>query len=71
MVSSLTGLAISAGGDSGGMGDQSKANQESQGLNVWGEKSESISKSSLSVNSIILIFIIEYKMQQLIGEIQT
>lgn len=45
MVASVAALGVQIGGLSGGIGDESKNNQASQGLNVWGEKSESISNS--------------------------
>ena len=45
MVGAVAALGHSVGGLSGGFSDTSEQAQASQGLNVWGEKSESISNS--------------------------
>jgi len=45
MAASMAALGQSIGGLSSGFQDQSAANQGAQGLNVWGEKSESIANS--------------------------
>ena len=45
MAGAVAALGHSVGGLSGGFSDTSEQAQASQGLNVWGEKSESISKS--------------------------
>lgn len=51
MASALGALGVSVGGMSGGFSDSSADNQESQGLNVWGDKSESISNGIDSIES--------------------
>ena len=45
MAASVAALGMSIGGLSGGFEDQSQAAQDAQGLNIWGDKSESISNS--------------------------
>ena len=45
MAAAVAALGQSVGSLNGGFEDTSAANQEAQGLNVWGEKSESIANS--------------------------
>jgi hypothetical protein len=46
MAAMVASLGMSIGGLSGGFEDKSQAAQDSQGLNSWGDKSESIAKAS-------------------------
>jgi tape measure domain-containing protein len=45
MAALVSSLGVAVGGIGGGFDDESKANQEAQGLNSWGEKSESIANA--------------------------
>lgn len=45
MAASVAALGVSVGGLSSGFEDQSAAAQASQGLNIWGDKSESVANS--------------------------
>lgn len=46
MVASVASLGYSVGSIAGGLADESADNQEAQGLNVWGDKSESIANAT-------------------------